>query len=134
MSPEVSIKPSCLRVRLRRVELVADVILAKCSNSESDGVSDCRVKLGSEAFQFLVSGTINPNTRTMHANQHTSAAWRLASLVIIERAGWADMRRVGGAEIVTMGGLHRVSPSPRKQARFLGADDSSIFAHIQQAL
>jgi len=33
MSPEVSIEPDRLSVRVSRVELVPDVILAKCSNS-----------------------------------------------------------------------------------------------------
>jgi|GEM_PF-4544431 len=46
MSPEVSIEPNRLSVRLSRVELVTDVILAKCSNRESDGVSHCGAKLG----------------------------------------------------------------------------------------
>jgi len=72
MSPEVSIEPDRLSVSLSRVELTPDVILAKCSNRESDGVSHCGVKLGSEAFQFFVSRTIYPDTRAVHANQHTS--------------------------------------------------------------
>ncbi len=53
------------------MQLVADVVLPQRADGESNRVADGRVEFGRESLEFFVGADIDPNARTLHANQHT---------------------------------------------------------------
>jgi hypothetical protein len=71
MSPELCIEPCSLVVAKLALELVADVVLAQRPNGESDSVANSRVELCGKALEFVVGADVDPDARTLHADQHT---------------------------------------------------------------
>jgi len=78
------------------------------------GVSHCGVKLGSQAFQFLVSRTVYPDTRTMHANQQTPTGWLTDDAPFLSSA---LLGPIPGGPLVPLARLWALTPFGRAQDR-----------------
>jgi len=71
MSPELCIEPCGLVVAECALELMTDAVLAQRADGESNGVADGGVELGRKALELVVGAYIDPDTRALHADQHT---------------------------------------------------------------
>ena len=65
MSPEFCIEPCSLVVAKLALELVADAVLAKSPNGESDSVANSRVELCRKALEFVVGAHVDPDARAL---------------------------------------------------------------------
>ena len=75
-SPEFGIEPGLLVLPQRLAQVDPDPILPKGADRQGHRVPDGGVQLGRQSLEVLVRRRVDPDTRTVHADQHTSPGHR----------------------------------------------------------